>query len=35
MRKIHTDFWWEHPILLGKISHRRKDNINTDGKEIG
>jgi len=35
MRKIRTDFWWEHPILLGKTRHRRKDSINTDVKEAG
>jgi len=35
MRKMCIDFWWEHPILLGKTRHERKDNINTDVKETG
>jgi len=35
LRKTHTNFWWEHQILLGKTRHRRKNNINTDVKETG
>jgi hypothetical protein len=34
-KRIHTEFWWENPILLGRLRHRRNDNINTDDTEIG